>query len=225
MKKITLFTIAAMLVAFSANAQEKLTYGIKGGFNSSIITNLDVDYGFDGYIQAERIPSFHAGAFAEWRFNRFFAVASELLYSRQGVGIDSYTRISSNESIYVDSYTYLNYLNIPVMAKFYPVKWLSIDLGPQAGLLISAKTKSTLTSVSATGAETHKETTNSKSDMKTLDFGFVTGLTFNFGKHVFLQTRYNFGLTEVFKSKSDMVDLNDKKHSNRVIQFGLGYRF
>ena len=108
------------------------------------------------------------------------------------------------------------------MVKIYPFKWLSVDFGPQMGLLVAANAKSNIT-ISYAGEEEHeKETNNIKSEMKTFDFGVGVGLTFNFSKHIFFQPRYNIGLAEILKNPSD---LNDEKHNNRVIQFRFGYRF
>lgn len=201
-----------MLVCLSANAQDKLTYGVKAGFNAAMIGNMDASIGLS-YFR----PSFHVGAFAEWKFNRFFGVAPELVYSGQGTGIDILTLSTDITQKYK-----FNYINIPVMAKIYPVKWLSIDLGPQAGFLVSAKVKTETTERSNGTSERETKTTDVKGDMNKFDFGVAGGLTFNFGKHVFLQTRYTLGLTEVFK-KND--DLNNDKHTNQVIQIGLGARF
>jgi len=209
--------IAAMVVTFSASAQKKFTYGIKGGVSGSYLSNLKGSSDMEnigGHMDVLLNPSFYAGAFAEWRLTDFFAVAPELIYSGQG-GITK-VYIGGND---VRSKSNIDYITIPVMAKLYPFKWLSVDFGPQAGLLVAAKTK-----VEARGIDMPDGTFDSKSNMKTFDFSFGAGFTCNFSKHIFLQARYNTGLTEVFKDKSES-GFNNKNHNNQVIQFGLGCRF
>ena len=222
MKKATLFIIAAMLVTFHANAQKKFTYGVKGGVNVAEITNLwsnsPSEIGFNGDVPKAFL---NIGAFAEWRLASFFAVSPELVYSVQGIGNNTSGSVLGG-SVKIASKMNLSYINIPIMAKIYPFKWLSVDMGPQVGLLVAAKTKSDITTDLAGITQHEKESIDTKDYLETLDFGFGVGFTFNFSKHIFFQPRYYIGLTEIVKNPKD---LNDDKHSNRVIQFSLGYRF
>ena len=219
-----MFIIAAMLVNFSANAQKKFTYGIKGGVNVAEITNLwsnnenQNEIVFEGMDQ-KVFPV--VGVFAEWRLASFFAVAPELLYSGQGVGAPTQSTSILDGLLKIDSKMSLSYINVPVMLKLYPFKWLSVDMGPQAGFLVAAKTKFKAKVEVGGETTTETETIDSKSYMKTMDFSVGVGLTFNFSKHIFFQPRYNIGLSEILKNPSD---LNDDKHNNRVIQFSFGYR-
>lgn len=218
MKKITLAILATAL-AISANAQKKFTFGIKGGLNVVTITNMDfvVSENQLSWFQTENKSSFYAGAFAEWRFAKFFALSPELVYSGQGMSSTANIQLSNVDFVYTESNVMLSYINLPVMAKLYPLRWLSIDLGPQAGLLVAAKTRSVV-STDVMGPSV-TETTDSKGDFKNIDFSLGMGLTCNFSKHIFMQARYNLGLTEIPKGSD-----NDKGHKNSVIQFGMGFR-
>jgi len=215
--------MALIGLATSANAQN-LTFGIKGGLNHTI--NIHVDD-----IKAP----FHAGVFAEWRFDGFLAVAPELVYLQQGAQLIFYSCDGTTGDVIPYDYasTRLSYINVPVLAKFYPVKWLSVDFGPQAGFLVAARTGNITKNNIAT------QTTNSKNSFNGVDLSLGMGLTVNFSKHVFMQGRYNMGLTQVTKkttlpcgiwswSGNQLVRyslIGNKKYTNNIIQVGLGYRF
>jgi len=56
------------------------------------------------------------------------------LFSTQGTTIEGYDGDSNNN-------VKLNYLNIPVLAKYYITDAFSVEAGPQIGLLLSAKSR------------------------------------------------------------------------------------
>ena len=92
----------------------------------------------------------------------------------------------------------LGYLTLPVLAKFYLNDKLSIHAGPQFGLLISEN-------------DEVKEADNNSTD-----FGISAGLEYNIIGGLFVQGRYNNGLSEI----TDNTEIK-----NSVIQFSIGYLF
>lgn len=92
----------------------------------------------------------------------------------------------------------LGYLTLPVMAKFYLNDKLSVHAGPQFSLLINE-------------GDGFEETDTNKTD-----FGISGGLEYNLIGGLFIQGRYNSGLSEL----SDDADIK-----NSVIQFSIGYLF
>lgn len=198
MKKI--FTIMAVLICFgiSANAQE-LRFGLKGGWNSSAIS------------------SFYAGVFFESWPCRHFGVSPEIVYSRQGV-VSGYLSSVPFYSISTYSVTEgrLDYLNIPILLKIYPIKWFSIDLGPQIGFLIASDT------------ETKSNDTSDGPNFSIFDLSLAMGLTINLGNHVLIQGRYNMGLTNIFEKDTSADSASPGgfgSQTNQVAQLGVGYRF
>ncbi|MCR5863170.1 PorT family protein [Flavobacterium sp. J372] len=92
----------------------------------------------------------------------------------------------------------LNYLTLPVVAKIYLTDSFNIQGGPQFGLLID-------------------ESDNvDRLESNTYDFGIVGGLEFFVADGLFIQARYNAGLSRL----SDNSDLK-----NSVVSLGLGYIF
>lgn len=190
MKKVLMLT-AGLLLMYGAKAQTEITVGPKVGLNVTNISNQD----------AKNKVSFHLGGFAEFKFNDFFAVQPELLYSRQGLRDK------------VDGHKYrirVNYLNIPVLAKLYVLKDLSVDLGPELGFALNAKSK----------IKSGNTTTKTKiKDNNTLVVNFVIGVSYNWDDFMF-SARYNVGLSNVMDK--DKWGGNNKNH---VFQLSAGYRF
>jgi hypothetical protein len=92
----------------------------------------------------------------------------------------------------------MNYLTLPVVAKIYFTDSFNIQAGPQFGLLISESDN-----VDALESNTY-------------DFGIVGGMEFFIADGLFLQARYNAGLSRL----SDNFDLK-----NSVVQASIGYIF
>lgn len=195
MKKLLFLAVALIMGVSAANAQE-FTYGVKAGANLANVTNMEADMKI----------SLYAGAFAEYKFNDWLAVSPELLYSRQGA---AYSEGG-------DKFKYrFNYINLPVLAKFYVIDGLSIDVGPQFGYMLNARVWGKVDGETATvDFEDAADV-----ELNKFDIGIVAGATYNITENIFVQARYNFGLTDGIK------DNPGKAAKNSVIQIGAGYRF
>lgn len=218
MKKITVFLLLSVM-AMGASAQG-LFWGVKGGFNGSFMTNarfnsnergmpsIDVD-GFK--------PSFNIGVFAEYQFNKRWAIQPELVYSRQGgfskVGILSFQNNGDGIAGSYKVWYRVNYLNVPILAKWYALPGkLSIDLGPQFGFALKHDVKTKLNSITAIE-------TIDKDAINTFDFAVAAGVTYYFTPMIGANVRYNLGLTDIAK------DNDGDAMRNQVIQVGINFRF
>lgn len=190
MKKLFTLVVVVLMVV-GAKAQTEIVVGPKVGLNMTNISNFD----------KKNKLSFHVGGFAEFRFNDYFAIQPELVYSRQGAR----DKIDGNK-IKLRA----NYLNIPVLAKLYVLDELSVDLGPEFGFALNAKAKY------KDDGTTVKHKMN---DINTLAVNFAIGLSYNWDDFMF-SARYNLGLSNAFDK--DNYDGNNK---NRVFQLSVGYRF
>ena len=185
MKKL-LLTAAAVFAFGFANAQET-KFGVKAGLNMADWSGDDAE-GIDSKI------AFHVGGFAEIKLTDKFALQPELLYSAQGGKADGGT------------YN-VDYINIPVMAKFYVVDKFSIEAGPQVGFLVSAKAK-----------PDSGDDVDIKDELKSTDFGFNLGAGFDFTENFSAGIRYNLGL-------ADVVDVDSADIKNSVFSLSVGYKF
>ena len=133
--------------------------GIKLGMNIASVNgsnanNLDSKIGFVIGVTAE-IP-----------FTEKFSIQPELLYSEQG-------------GEQRDNFRYdLNYVSLPIMAKYYIAKGFIVEAGPQFSFLL----KDELVPIDQRNGS--KENTNAEN----FDFGINVGLGYQFKSGIFFQT-------------------------------------
>ena len=186
MKKL-LFAAVAVFAFGAANAQE-VKFGAKAALNLSNVTG-DVE---DNSMKV----GFQIGGLVEIKISDKFAVQPELVYSAQGTKYDG----DGNPKLNLD------YLNIPVMAKFYVAEGFSLEAGPQVGFLMSAKVKTDA------GDADFKDFVNST------DFGVNFGAGYDVTENINLGVRYSLGLSNINKEGDDSI-----KNSNIALAFA--YKF
>ena len=218
MKKLIIATVVLVMFAATVSAQET-SFGVKGGLNLANISNMDNFLGYDGALKFKFMPAFYAGAFIEHKFSDLFAISPEFVYSMQG---SKANRSEGGASLEVK--VPVNYVNIPVLAKIYASEALSIDVGPQFGLLLSAKGKVKLTLPGEYSDEGFDEEIDLKEECNTFDIGIGIGATYNIGKFL-IQGRYNLGFTDIIKFEGDSKPSDWKALKNNVLQVGVGVRF
>jgi hypothetical protein len=196
MKKIILTVVMVFTLGF-VNAQEKadMAFGVKGGLNISTITNADVDG-----VNSKSLVGFHVGFFGEFMISNKFAIQPEVLYSAQGTELE-FEGISGDLK--------LDYITIPVMAKYYVADAFSLELGPQIGFLVSAKAKS--------GGESE----DVKDELKSTDVSLNFGLGYDITQNFMIGARYSLGLTRL----QDELIPGEDESKNSVFQISVGYKF
>ena len=193
MKKIILMVVMVFTFGFvNAQGKEDMAFGIKGGLNISTITNADVDG-----VNSKSLVGFHVGFFGEFMLGDKFAIQPEVLYSTQG------TKIELKGDLKLD------YIAIPVMAKYYVADSFSLELGPQIGFLVSAKAKS--------GGESE----DVKDELKSTDVSLNFGLGYDITENFMIGARYNLGLTRL----QDELLPGEDESKNSVFQISIGYKF
>ena len=192
MKKV-LLTVAAVMAFGLMNAQE-VKYGAKAGLNLSNLAG-DVE-------NADMKVGFQIGGFAEIKVSDKFSVQPELLFSTQGAkSEESYSDMYG--SITIDLTQKLNYLNVPVMAKYYVDKKFYLEAGPQIGFLLSAEQKAVAKGIYYGESVYETETVDNKSSLNSTDFGINIGLGFNFTDKIGANLRYTSGLSDIDKEDSN----------------------
>ena len=187
MKKL-LLTAAAVFALTTVNAQD-ITFGVKAGINFANTNVSDSDENLDG------ITSFHFGGVVEFSVSETFSIQPELLYSAQGTS-DSEFKLN------------LDYINLPIMAKYYVTEGLSLEAGPQIGFLIKAE------------AGTDDVSVDVKDDFKSIDFGFNFGTGYKLESGLNFAARYNLGLSDISDDNESNI-----KVKNSVFQLSVGYTF
>ena len=206
MKKITIALVCMLLTAGAAMAQKQFTFGPKIGVDYTHFWGKNAYHG--GQL------NYQAGLFMEYRFTSSFSIAPEVVFAAQGGKYDV-KDYNDGDGYFDAKFTdNINYINIPVMFKYYVTPALSIDLGPQLGINVYSK----YTVESKDKNLNIKETIDQKDDTKAIDVGVGLGLTYNITNDVFVQGRYTLGLTEVFDKSWDT-------GKNGNAQIAIGYRF
>ena len=190
-------TVLTVVVALASNAQS-IQFGVKAGVNFASLEGEDL-----GDVKMR--TSFHAGGAAEFMIADKFSLQPELMYSSQGAKASDQAG-----AINISSIVRFNYLNLPVMAKFYPIEGLSVQVGPQIGLLLSAKAE-----IDVDGIVSEEDF---KDDLKDTDFGVNFGLGYKLSSGLFFDARYNLGLTNIDGDENTEI-------KNNVIQISLGFLF
>ncbi|MDP2685791.1 MAG: porin family protein [Aequorivita sp.] len=183
MKKLIVVVIA-IFIGTTAFSQE-IDLGIKAGANFANISDVD---------DLSSKTGFQAGIFAGIKFTDKVGVQADILYSQQGAEFDS-------------GKFDLNYINVPVVLKYYLVQGLNVQAGPQFGFILDDDIY-----VDAFG------TNSIDANAEKTDVSAVIGAGYDFPFGVRLDARYNFGLTEV--SKTDNFE-----GKNNVFSIALGYTF
>ena len=198
MKKLFLLTF--ILTAFTINAQD-VTFGAKAGLNFASMTGDDAE-GLDGRT------SFHLGVTAEIAVSDVFSIQPELLYSGQGY-TDSGEINTIDGDVNIDVAGRVDYLNLPIMVKYYASDSFSLEFGPQIGFLLSAEQE-------IEGGLS--QTDDLKDALKSTDFALNLGAGYKLDSGLNFGLRFSIGMTDVPDADSDGF-----KHS--VLQLSVGYNF
>lgn len=225
-----------MLCSAFAFSQE-IKFGAKVGLN---VSNLRGNYPSEIDENKSKM-GFHIGGFAEYPINEKFTLQPELLFSTQG-NTYGYKDYYGGGSYYegADYNVKLNYLNLPIIVKYKIIEKLSIDFGPQIGFLMSAKTKIDVTEDSSDPTENYSveidllndgtydfggTTIQVKGRANRLDFSLNLGASYDITEKIFIQGRYNLGLSTIDKNSTNGESTNSWNLKNGVFQISAGYRF
>ena len=176
MKKLI---VAAIVLFMGTTAfSQGVDFGVKVGANFS---NFADAAGFSNKT------GFQAGIFGGIKFKGNVGVQADILYSQQGA------KLARKEFK-------LDYVNVPIVVKYYLVRGLNLQAGPQFGFVVDDN----VTKVFGSLAKAEKS-----------DISGIAGAGYDFlGFRI--DARYNFGLTHVIEGA---------KSKNSVYSLALGYSF
>ncbi len=182
-----------------------VTFGIKAGTN---ISNV-YDTNGENFVATGKF-GFVGGGFVTVPFGEYFAVQPELLFSQKGFsGIG--TLLGSN-------YNYektINFLDIPILFTFSPIKYISVVFGPQFSFLMSYKNSFNNTFISSLQIQQF----NNENIRKNI-FGLTTGADFNSTYNTVIGVRASWDLQQ-----NNTVETATPRYKNVWYQITAGYRF
>ena len=188
--KTKLLILAIFCITATAATAQKLHIGFKGGANINKLTGKSFDDQFSfGY---------HVGGFVSVGLSKKFAIQPEILFNQ--INVDTSSSYSTVYQFNKVDKVQLRYLSIPVLLNFKPIKYLTLQAGPQFGILTN-KSKSLVQ--------------NGKEAFKSGDISMLGGVQVNIS-HLNVYARYAVGL-------SNLNDIDNKeKWKSQSIQLGVG---
>ncbi len=192
MRKLLLTLLGFTVIGITANAQGGFRLGVKAGANMNKISGQSFKDGYD--------LSYHVGAFAEIDITKTIGIQPEVLWNQTTT-----KRANSFDAIYASlpQDVKLQYLAIPVLLRINVTNLITLNAGPQFGILMN---------------KDDNLITNGQAAFKSGDFSLVAGAQLNLTA-LKIYGRYNIGLQNV----NDVA--NQEKWKNQQIQLGVGLRF
>ena len=181
MKKLIVAVITLFIgtTAFS----QSIDLGVKAGANFANITDAS---------GLSNKTGFQAGVFGGIKFTDNIGIQADILYSQQGAEFE-FGKFD------------LDYVNIPIVLKYYLIQGLNIQAGPQFGFVVNDDVYTDSFGTSSI-----------KTNTKNSDVSGVVGAGYDFPFGIRFDARYNFGLTDVIEGA---------KSKNSVVSLALGYSF
>lgn len=195
MKKLLLSIFAVCAISTLSFAQD-FTYGAKVGISMSSVSIADID---GVSVEKDMRTSLNFGGFAKFQMSSWMALQGEVLYSMQGAKLKWIT-----DGTGYSGKLKLNYLSIPIMAKFYMFEGVFAEVGPQVAFLLKKECEDDLASY------------KSGFDFRTVDLDINMGLGYEFEMGLMLGARYSMGTIDAIK---------DKKSKNGVLSVYAGWAF
>ena len=191
----SLHSQAALLVLLFGDkvATENFYFSLKAGANLAIL---------NGFEESTMRPGAHFGLVATIKLNDKFYLAPEFTpLSRKGAKNISMAHINSLPR---DTQRTLNYIDIPVVARYYVHERFGLGAGPQFSFLTSATDSYT----ADLADEEIEHSLDIKDSLNPFEFGLMVDITYTAwkarkGKGLNFHARYSHGLTDIVKNSSN----------------------
>ena len=234
MKKIMLMS-AMMVAALTASAQyDAGTWSLNiryGSIGATMLNTPDLDLDGalgpsspiampDGTIEASATGGYAIGLELERQLTQKFSISAGLDWLQAGTGWEDHKWKEGNIKYKLkDASIKTYYLAVPVTANFYVWKGLALHAGVQAAYLTGAHREGKVT-FDDDGDYTISMSTGNRSELNKFDLSIPVGISYEWRTHLFVDARYNIGLTNVNKDK--LYDNKDLK--NAYLQLSVGYK-
>ena len=181
---IIVFTVLLTTTTFG----QGIDLGIKAGATFANLT---------GATDASTKTGFVGGAFLTIKFSDKIAIQGDLLYSQQGAKLE----------LELDDIN-LNYIIFPIVLKYYIIKRINIQAGPQFGTVVNDNLGEVF----------------GPNDINSFDITGIVGIGIDLPLNLRITGRYGFGLSEFsfIEFEGDTKETNSK---NSVFSLTAGFSF
>lgn len=253
MQKKSLLLFVCILFLFDAAKAQNFTLGVRGGISIPNLTAAGSEKNPLNTGYSSRLGP-DAGIFGEYQVSSIFSVEMMAEYSSQGgkkSGLQAFPTPPQYGGLFpggqappylyanFESEAKLNYLLVPVLAKFgwnvhnSPLR-IYVDAGPFAGFLLSAHQVTSGSSIVyadpqgnqqlSPGPQSFDSTNNIKDQLNTFNFGISgnIGVAYQFNSSkIFIEGGGNYGFLNIQKGTA-----NGKNNTGAgTVTIGYGYTF
>ncbi|MDR2969692.1 MAG: PorT family protein [Tannerellaceae bacterium] len=189
---IASFLVAATM-AFTASAQRKVYFIPKAGLNVTTITKTGGDW----------TTGTNFGLGIEWLINPKIGIETGIYYSGYGTKNIDIANLNEKQTIELD------YIQVPIAAKYYLYKGFNIFAGPQITYIINESVKPVHTSLAYN---------------KDLSVNGLIGAGYQFKFGLTFSAAYILGVTSIAQPIY-AANENTYNRRNQAFQFNMGWRF
>lgn len=231
MKKFVFLLVA--LFSFSVVFAQDISYGLKAGIDYGGGLTSDEEYN----ELFKPTVSFNVGAFVEFGLGEFFALQPEVNFlgtTFKGTDEDKpFQGLTVHNTVGGSR----NFIQVPVMVKYFFTDGLSLEAGPYVSFLMTAKydgDKKVYQGDVLLPEPYSEYFTNDdvKERFANVDYGLAVGATYGLDNGLLFSLRYNLGLANqaqenfgIGEADGDIYGSKDYSIQNRIFQFTVGYKF
>ena len=198
---IVILTSVAGLSQNQPSEVDKIEFGVRFGLSlSDLVTSSNT-------VQPR--ATFLIGIHANYKINSIWSIQPELLYLRKG---ESVRTTASTNTTKIENRILLNYIEMPILAKYKFIQDLHLEAGPYFSSLVAAKQED---------IEGENFQSNSiKNDISSFDMGFAFGASYVTEWNFFVGLRYTRGFIDVSENQNNFTE---SYHTQ--LQLYVGYSF
>ncbi len=187
--------------------KQHVSFGIQGGLNYSSVSNTsNTAFGNNNFSKNSK-PGYNLGLFVDVPVLAVLHVQPELNYSMKGF------RANTDDLMFKRTF---NFIDLPILIKFYPVPHLYVYAGPQISLQLS--TYDTWTNQNP---DLIKNYQRGNKAMNKLYGGIVGGIGVDIAKHFILNAGFASDISYMYKTSGH----DTPEFRNEVFTLRAGYRF
>jgi hypothetical protein len=196
MKKVATFLFT--LIFLNVQAQDKLAIGVKLGQNFTNVDNVNVDH---------NSASYHLGVTAQIGITPKLSIAPEVILSQTKLEANpSVLALAIDPTLKPETF-HLDYLAVPLLLQYKPVKSFVFQAGPQYSILLDQKKD---------GVD------NARTAFSSGEFALVGGAKLDLGGF-FFYGRYVIGMNNIGSAAEGYNNLKDQSTwKTRQWQLGVG---
>ena len=190
-------------------------YGLLGGVNSAT-AKVDNSEGVD----ISSVWGFSFGGFATFQTSPNIIIQPELIYTGKGFKTEINLDVYDYEYKETDEWKFA-YLEVPVLFKYVfqtGNMYITPFIGPSLSIAMSGKVSYDSYQYYQNYEEEDSGSMDIKNQMEDIDFGLNFGTDLYFSEKIFLQLKYDLGLSKIF-TKSVL------ESKNRVLSLSMGVSF